>query len=450
MGYKPGDKVKVITSDSEHTGILMPNQETDAVVIKLSSGYNIGIAKDKLVKIEPLDTPAADQPKKVPPPKGAPGKATNAKGASAKPKSHAKHAKRIMILHTGGTIASKVDYRTGGVIARFSPEELLGMFPELDKIASIDSKLISNMWSEDMRFVHYSLMARGVEEAIKAGFSGVIITHGTDTLGYTAAALAFILENLSIPVILVGAQRSSDRGSSDAGMNLICAAEFIAKTDFSGVAICMHDHSDDSVCAILPATKTRKLHSSRRDAFRAVNAKALAHIDFKTRKITHDAPFPKPPEGAFKVRDKMEDKVAILRCHPNMFPEQFDFYRKEKYRGLVIEGTGLGQAPVAVPNEYCKIHEKNLEAIRNLTKAGIIVTMTSQTIFGRVHPHVYSNAIDLVDAGVLYSEDMLTETAFVKLAWLLGNYPPDEVKKQYGENLRGEINSRIMPDEFLD
>jgi glutamyl-tRNA(Gln) amidotransferase subunit D len=440
MGCQPGDRVKISTSEGERTGILMPNQETDAVVIKLSSGYNIGIAKEKVQKMELVESVVKQADKRTTP--------KPLDHGTVAPKRAAKHKKRIMILHTGGTIASKVDYRTGGVVARFSPEELLGMFPELDKIAGIDSKLISNMWSEDMRFAHYRLMAAGVADAVKQGFDGVIITHGTDTLTYTSAALAFILEHLPIPVIMVGAQRSSDRGSSDAGMNLICAAEFIAKTDFAGVAICMHDHSDDRCCAILPATKSRKFHSSRRDAFRAVNAKPIGRVDYKTRKVTH-TPLEPRSDGAFVVRDKIEEKVAILRCHPNMFPEQFDFYRKEKYKGLVVEGTGLGQAPVGVPNELCKIHEKNLEALRNVVSSGCVVVVTSQTIFGRVHPHVYSNAIDMVNAGLIYCEDMTTETALVKLAWLLGNYPADEAKKLVAINLRGEINPRIIPDEFL-
>jgi len=429
---KPGDKVKVVTKDETVTGILMPNEETDSVVVKLDSGYNVGIEKKKVKKIDLIEKNKEKIAKK------------------GKIKKNSK-LPTISILHTGGTIASKVDYRTGGVVARFEPEELLEMFPELRGIANIKSRLVSNMFSEDMRFAHYGLMIKAIEKEIKDGVDGIILTHGTDTLTYTSAALAFALENLSIPVILVGAQRSSDRGSSDAAVNLICAAKFIADSDFSGVALCMHEKMDDDTCVILPACKARKLHTSRRDAFKAVNDTVIARVDFEGNKVDIlKKDYPKrDKEKELVIKDRFEEKVSILRCHPNMIPKQFEFYKG--YKGLVIEGTGLGQASVGVPNKLCEIHKKNLGVIKNLVNDGTIVIMTSQTIFGRVQMHVYSNAIDLVNVGVVSGEDMLTETAFIKLAWLLGNYKDkEEIKRLISSNLRGEINPRIEPDEFLE
>ena len=430
--HKPGDKVKVVTKDEVVEGVLMPNEETDSIVIKLDNGYNVGIDKGKVKKIELIEKNREKEVKKG-----------NVKIN--------KNLPTISILHTGGTIASKVDYKTGGVVARFEPEELIGMFPELEKIANIKSRLISKMFSEDMRFAHYELMIKAIKEEIKEGIDGIILTHGTDTMTYTSAALAFALEGLPIPVIIVGAQRSSDRGSSDAGVNLVCAAEFIAKTDFSGVAICMHENMDDNTCVILPPCKTRKMHTSRRDAFKPVNDTIIARIDFENKKIefVKKEYVKKDKKRALIVKDKFEEKVSILRCHPNMVPKQFEFY--ESYNGLVIEGTGLGQAPVGVPNKLCEIHKKNLIAINNLIEKGTLVVMTSQTIFGRVQMHVYSNAIDLVNVGVIPGEDMLSETAFIKLAWLLGNYKDkEEIKRLISTNLRGEINTRIGPDEFLE
>ncbi len=429
---KPGDKVKVVTKDETVTGILMPNEETDSVVVKLANGYNVGIEKSKVKKIELIEKNKEKLIKK------------------GRIKSN-KNLPTISILHTGGTIASKVDYRTGGVVARFEPEELLEMFPELRDIANIKSKLISKMFSEDMRFAHYQLMIKAIKEEIKKGVDGIILTHGTDTMGYSAAALAFAFENLPIAVILVGAQRSSDRGSSDAAVNLICAAEFIAKTDFSGVAICMHEKMDDDKCVILPACKTRKLHSSRRDAFKPVNDSAIARVDFEGKKIEFIKKDyqKKDRKRELIVKDEFEEKIGIIRCHPNMFPKQFESYKG--YKGLVIEGTGLGQAPVGVPNKLCEIHKRNLSAIKSLVKDGTIVVMTSQTIFGRVQMHVYSNAIDLVNVGVIPGKDMISETAFIKLAWLLGNYKDEEeIKRLVKTNLRGEINPRIEPDQYLE
>jgi len=233
---KSGDKVKVRTKDEIIEGILMPNEETDSIIIKLNNGYNIGIKKNKIKDIKVL-------------------KQNEKEDIIMTPLSNNKDLPTISILHTGGTIASKVDYKTGGVVARFEPEELINMFPELKEITNIRSKLIANMFSEDMRFSHYQLMIKGIRDEIKKNVDGIILTHGTDTMGYTAAALAFALENPSIPIIIVGAQRSSDRGSSDAAVNLICAAEFITKTDFAGVAICMHKNTDDNTCIILPHVK---------------------------------------------------------------------------------------------------------------------------------------------------------------------------------------------------
>lgn len=428
MTAKPGDRVKVVTDDETREGILMPNEETDSIVIKMDNGYNIGIGRKRIKEIKIVDKykeKEVDVKKEI-------------KKDGKKP--------NITILHTGGTIASKVNYEVGGVIAKLSPEELMGMFPELNKIANFDSKLIEQMFSEDMRFEHYKKIASAVKKEVQKNVDGIIITHGTDTLGYSAAALSFMLENVNIPVLLVGAQRSSDRGSSDAAINLICAAEFIAKTDFAGVAICMHENTSDNSCAILPATKTRKLHTSRRDAFKPVNDAIIARIDYDTRKIEFvKKNYEKNSDKKLIVKSDFEEKVGIIKCHPNMFKQQFDFFKG--YKGLVIEGTGLGHAPVDPPN---RLHIDILESIKSLVKSGTVVAMTSQCLFGSVHPHVYTAAINLADAGVIYCKDMLPETAFIKLAWLLGNYKKEEARELMAKNLRGEINERLMKDEFLD
>jgi glutamyl-tRNA(Gln) amidotransferase subunit D len=428
MTAKAGDRVKVITSDEIKEGILMPNEETDSVVIKLDNGYNVGIDKKKVKEMKVVEKYKA--------------KETH---SEAKPKKDSKKP-AITILHTGGTIASKVNYETGGVISRFSPSEILEMFPEIKKIANFDSKLIEQMFSEDIRFEHYRIIANAVKKEIQKNTDGIIITHGTDTLGYSAAALSFILENVNIPVLLVGAQRSSDRGSSDAAMNLVCASEFIAKTDFVGVAMCMHESTGDNNCAILPACKTRKLHTSRRDAFKPVNDTIIARINYNTREIEFlKKDYEKKSDKKFVVKASFENKVGLIKCHPNMFKQQFDFFKG--YKGLVIEGTGLGHAPVDPPD---RLHINILDSISSLIKSGTIVAMTSQCLFGSTYPHVYTAAINISESGVIYCKDMLPETAFVKLAWLLGNYKKDEIKELMTKNLRGELNERLKEDEFLD
>lgn len=429
MEPKPGDQVEITTKGGIKQGILMP-QEGDSIVIKLDNGYNIGIDRKKVEKIA-LVRKHEEHHVKEPDPE------------------HKKGLPKIAILHTGGTIASQVDYETGGVTPKFTPQDLINKFPELKEIANIDSWLMANMWSEDMRFEHYTIMAEEVKKCLEKGYEGIIITHGTDTLGYSAAALAFMLENLPMPVILVGSQRSSDRGSTDAAMNLICAAEFIAKSDFSGVAICMHENMDDDTCLILPACKTRKMHSSRRDAFKAINDSPIARVDYRSKKIEFiQKDYPKKDKKTKPViRDKFEEKIGLLRAHPNMVPAEFEFYKG--YKGLVIEAYALGQLPIDAPNEAAKPNLKNAKALKELIESGCVVVITTQCIFGMVHPHVYSKAIEIQDMGAIYAGDMLTETAYIKLAWLLGNFKREEAIRHMTENLRGELNPRIVPEEYL-
>jgi len=303
----PGDKVKISTADEVIEGILMPSLDANIISIKLDSGYNIGVNKGKIRKIEVVQEHMAI------------------------PKESLKTSLRkelpiISILHTGGTIASKIDYNTGGTIAQFSPEELLVMFPELADIANIRSKLVRNMQSEFMRFAHYNLLAKEIEKEVKEGVDGIIITHGTDTMHYSSAALAFILNDLPVPVILVGAQRSSDRGSSDAFQNLISAAYFIAHSDFGEVAICMHHSMSDKHCVILPATKTRKMHTSRRDAFRPINIKEFARVNFEDKKIHFEnsdyaRKDKKRKLNLMLINEKL--KIGLLKQHPNMTAEEY-------------------------------------------------------------------------------------------------------------------------------
>ena len=431
--HKTGDTIKVITKDQEYSGVLMPGEYTDMIVIKLDNGYNIGIEKGKASKIELV-------------------KKFEEKSHAHAKLAHKKGLPTISILHTGGTIASKVDYRTGGVVSAFSPEDLIAMFPEISEIANVNSELVASMWSDDLRFAHFKLLAQAIEKKHKEGCDGIIIGMGTDNLAVAAAAMSFIVESTPIPIIFVGAQRSSDRGSSDAEMNLICAAEFISKANFAGVAICMHEHTDDTTCVILPPNKTKKMHSSRRDAFKSINDVPIARVEYKTRKIEFLNPeqmgedSKKDASRKLVLKPNMEDKVGILKIHINMFPEEFLFFAENKYKGLVIEGTGLGHTPLHVPNDLAKIHKEIAAAIKKVNDSGCVVVMTTQTIYGRVNMDVYDKGRDLQKLGVIPGEDMLAETAYVKLAWLLGNYDAEEAKKLITTNIRGEINQRLLPD----
>ena len=433
-----GDLVEVVTKKEKVQGILMPSVEKESVILKLDTGYNMGFLKKDVQKIVVVAKAKES------------GVGSGQKGKQKKEIEFNKGLPTIAILHTGGTIASKVDYRTGGVVASFTPEDLLALFPELGQIANITSELVAKMWSDDLRFVHCSLIVKKIEEQVKKGVKGIIIGIGTDNLAVAAAAIAFMVEKTPIPIVFVGSQRSSDRGSSDAGMNLICAAQFIAKADFAGVAICMHGSESDDECVILPATKTYKLHSSRRDAFCAVNSSEIARVNYQTKEIRFVVSEyeRQGKNNDLVVKPKMEEKVGLLKIHVNMFPEQFSFF--QKYKGLIIEGTGLGHTPGQVPNPECAIHKKMYPAIKKLVDSGCVVVMTTQCLYGTVNMNVYDKGRDLLELGVVSGEDMLANTALVKLAWLLGNYKAKEVKDLVGKNLRGEITDRHMFDkEFV-
>lgn len=405
-----GAKYKVTTKDEEFEGIFV-SQTEDAYFFKQKSGYNVGIKKDAKIKLlqKPLQVKTSPKKKtKVP---------------------------QITILHTGGTIASKVDYATGAVSDSFTPEEILQLFPELKKW-DIDSILISNMPSDDMNFNHYNIMVDAITQQIKRGVKGIILTHGTDTLHYTAAALSFCLQNLQIPVVIVGSQRSSDRPSSDAANNLIAAVNWINQK-MPGVFVCMHNSLNDNSCDILEGTNIMKLHSSRRDAFKSLTGGTIATITLPDKIKIHRKLKNTKKFSPTKFNPKI--KVGILKARPGLKPEEFDIYKK--YDGLILEGTGLGHFPITKFDSHTEDNKKVFEKIKELAKK-IPIAMTTQTVYGRINLNVYRPGRHLKNEGILgHNLAMSTETAYIKLVWLLSNHKKD-VKKLYASNLVGEINSR--------
>jgi glutamyl-tRNA(Gln) amidotransferase subunit D len=338
-------------------------------------------------------------------------------------------------------LSSKVNYETGAVSAEFSPEDILNMFPELQNLANLNSRLVCNVLSENIRFQHYNIIAGEIEKELKNNPKGIIITHGTDTLTYTASALSFMLEGLSIPVILVGSQRSSDRASSDSFLNLMCAVNFILKSDFGDVGICMHASLNDDKCYILPANKTKKLHSSRRDAFKAVNVDPYALVGKQELKFLSD--YKKASDLKLNLRFFKDVKVGILKSHPNMRRDEILNYKN--YDGLVIEGTGLGHLPVEAFDEFSRENEGVFNALKSLK---IPVFVATQAVFGCVNLNVYSTGRKIKPYVLGNFTDMLAETAFIKLAWLLSNFPK-KINELMDKNLRGEINERIPVKEYF-
>ena len=419
-----GDRLTLEKKGTVYEGLLMPRinaGDTDCIVLKLKNGYNLGIKAEKGVKILKSEKAKAKTEKKAAEVKFDPKKPT------------------VAVICTGGTIASRVDYQTGGVIPINSAGDLVASMPELFEMANLRVKVLFELLSEDLNFSHYTDMAKAVADEIKKGCDGVIITHGTDTMHYTAAALSFALQDLPVPVILVGSQRSSDRGSSDAGMNMISAINFVTKGDWTGVGICMHGTMSDDYCLVHEGTKVRKMHSSRRDAFESVNASPIARVyqDGRIEMIRKEYA-KKDNKRKLKLKENFEHSVAILKSYPGINPKIIDAYKE--YKGIVIEGTGLGNLPVDSEGKYLEQNKLLLKALEALAKKSAVV-MTTQCIDGRVNMSVYAAGRRLQQAGIISGEDMTPETALVKLAWLLAN-EPKSVRELVGKNLAGEITAR--------
>ncbi|MFH1473579.1 MAG: Glu-tRNA(Gln) amidotransferase subunit GatD [Candidatus Aenigmatarchaeota archaeon] len=435
---KVGDRISVTKGKKTYEGLLMPRAEIgdlNSIVIKLDNGYNIGIRFEKGTKV---NKSKKREPRKIKDEM----KFEMGKEKFKKLKFDPKKPKVALIM-TGGTIASRVDYKTGGVRALEKPEELVANVPELKDIIYIkDVSTPFRKMSEDLGPKDWQKLAKVVARELNKN-RGVIIAHGTDTMHYTAAALSFMLKNVSKPVVLVGSQRSSDRGSSDSSMNLICAAH-VAISDIGEVGICMHGSTDDHYCYFTRGVSARKLHSTRRDAFKSVNEPPLAKV-FPSGKISIINKNHKKRGDKKVIADvKFEPKVALLKVYPGSDPEIMEFLLKKGYKGFVIEGTGMGHVPTSAEKSW-------IPTIKKLTKKGIPVVITTQTIYGRVNPDVYTNLRILFhEAGAIPAEDMLSEVAYIKLGWLLAHYKNiNDVRKMMLTNMVGEIRDRSTIDSFF-
>ena len=414
-GIKPGDYVEISLMKKEYRGILLESPEEKGIVLlKLNSGYNIGFNKKDILDIEVLE------------------KSVEVKNEIKI--GNDKNKPNIAMIITGGTIASKLDPKTGGVDSLETPEEFFKFYPELfGRVNVVKIEVPFMKASEDMDFKDWQEIARvSVELLNNSNVEGLIITHGTDFLHYTSAALSFFLRDLNKPVVLTYCQKSIDRASSDARLNLQCSS-LAAVSDIAEVMLVGHGSSNDDFCYAMPGAKTRKLHTSKRDAFKVVNGKPFAKISEEEIRII--SPHKKKKKGKVKLDLKFEEKIALVKIYPGQNPDILDYYKKEKYRGIVIEMSGLGHVPVRGKNSWIK-------KLKEVQKE-IIICGVSQCINGRVNPLVYSNGRELLNTGIIYLEDMLAETALVKLGWVLGHKEwksKDKVKEKMLENIASDFS----------
>lgn len=400
-------------------GVLLPRPQygdPDVLVLKLPSGYNVGVDARRVKTIRRI------------------GRVEPTRGVAAPAPSLVPDLPRLHFVGTGGTIASRIDYMSGAVYPYFTAEEIYSMVPELEGVALVTAETLFSVFSEDLTPRHWSMIAERVARVFESEApAGVIVAHGTDTMGYTAAALAFALRRLPGPLVLVGAQRSSDRPSSDSATNVLAAAVVAVKAPFAESVVVMHAGLDDTAFYVHRGVRVRKMHTSRRDAFRSVNALPLAKVELPSRelKVLVRKFIPRSSEGVL-LENGFEERVALIKFYPGMDPEILEALVDRGYRGIVIEGTGLGH-----------VSERLVPSVRRAVEEGVVVVVASQCIWGRVNMNVYRRGVELLKAGAVPSEDMLPETAFVKLSWALARAQSvSEAVKLFLTNVAYEIDER--------
>ncbi len=416
--------VELVTKQGGFKGIILPRSETaDArhIVMKLRNGYNIGIAVDTVETIKEFSRKEAHY--KIP-----------EKDFPYDPKKP-----KVKLLGTGGTIASRLDYRTGAVIPAFSPGELYGSVPELADYCNLETQKLYGVFSENMGPEQWIGTAQAIGEEIRKGIHGIVIGHGTDVMHHTSAILSFMVQNSPVPIVMVGSQRSSDRPSSDAALNLIHAVNTAAKSDIAEVMVCMFGPTSDQYGLLHRGTRVRKMHSSYRSTFRTISDIPLAMVDRdKITPLRHDYKHRRNDRDV-TINTAFEEKVSIVYYYPNMQPDIIDSLIDNGYRGIVIAGTGLGH-----------VNKPVYPALQRARDKGIAVYMTVQTLWGYVQMYVYETGREMMQLGVVPAANLLPEVAYVKLCWALGQTDDlDKVKEIMLTPIAGEITEREPYNGYL-
>ncbi|HPC84433.1 MAG TPA: Glu-tRNA(Gln) amidotransferase subunit GatD [Thermoanaerobaculaceae bacterium] len=425
LGVRVWSRVR-LTNDagSVFEGVILPRSETFDdlhIVIKLVNGYNVGVHVDRVAAVEELGWKEAIY--KIP-----------EKEFPVRP-----NLPRVTLLGTGGTIASRLDYRTGAVIPAFTPGELYGAVPELADICNLTTRKLFGVFSENMAKENYIALAQAIGEEIAAGVDGIVIGHGTDTMGHTAAILSFMVQDSPVPIVLVGSQRSSDRPSSDAALNLIHAVRTAAYGDIAEVMIAMFGPTSDRYGLLHRGTRCRKMHSSYRSTFRTVGDIPLATVsrdsftylskDYRRRDKTRQV----------RIDPVYDDRTTILYYYPGMHPDLVDALVEKGYHGIVIAGTGLGH-----------VNKPLYPALKRAIEQGVHVVMAVQTLWGYVQMYVYDTGRDLLDIGIVPLDNMLPETALMKLSWVLAHTRDhDEVARMMTTPIAHEITPREPHNGYL-
>lgn len=417
-------KCVVDTTRGQFEGTILPRSENDDdlhIVMKIVTGYNIGVDIETITNMKEVDYKKANYKipeKEFPFTKGLP---------------------KIKLFGTGGTIASRLDYRTGAVIPAFSPGELYGAVPELADICNLDTEKVFAVFSENMGPKQYISLAKAIGKEIENGVDGIVIGHGTDTLHHTGAVLTYMCQNLPVPVVLVGSQRSSDRPSSDAALNLMHAMNAAGHGDIAEVMVSMFGPTSDEYGFLHKGTRVRKMHSSYRSTFRTIGDTPIAMVDKeKITLIKKDYNHRRKDRNVI-IKPYFSNKATMIYYYPGMDPNILNSMIDLGYKGIIIVGTGLGH-----------VNKELYPAIERATKKGVSIFMTLQTIWGYVHMYVYDTGRDMMEKGVIPAGNLLPEAAYIKLGWALGQTEdPEEVKKIMLTPINDDITEREPYNGYL-
>ena len=414
-----------ITTDADtFSGIILPRSETadgDHIVLKMATGYNVGIAARRVRNIVELGYKEAHY--KIP-----------EKAFPYDPKKP-----RVKLFGTGGTIASRLDYRTGAVIPAFTPGELYGSVPELADICNLETEKLYGVFSENMGPEQWIRCAEKIGEEIRKGVRGIVIGHGTDTMHHTAAVLSFMVQNSPVPIVMVGSQRSSDRPSSDAALNLMHSVKTAAECDIAEVMVCMFGPTSDEYDILHRGTRVRKMHSSYRSTFRTIGDTPLAMVSNDGFTYLRDDVSRRRQDKSVDIKAVFDDRVGIVYYYPAMKPDMIDSMIENGYRGIIIAGTGLGH-----------VNKPLYPALKRAKDAGVAIYMTVQTLWGYVQMYVYDTGRDMMELGVIPAANMLPEVAYMKLGWALGQTEElEEVKRIMLEPINGDITDREPYNGYL-
>lgn len=415
---------EVATTRGPFSGTILPRAENDDdhhIVMKIITGYNVGVDVNTITNM--VETGYKKANYKIP----------------EKEFPFTPGLPKVKLFGTGGTIASRLDYRTGAVIPAFTPGELYGAVPELADICNLETEKLFAVFSENMGPKQYKVLAEAIGKEIEKGVEGIVIGHGTDTLHHTGAALSFMVQNSPVPIVLVGSQRSSDRPSSDAALNLMHAMRTAGHSDIAEVLVCMFGPTSDEYGLLHKGTRVRKMHSSYRSTFRTIGDVPVAMVNRKEVTPIHKEYNHRRKDRNVKIMPYFEDRVTMLYYYPGISPDIMNSMIDLGYKGIVIVGTGLGH-----------VNKEMYPAIVRAAEKGVAVYMTLQTIWGYVHMFVYDTGRDLMAKGIVPAGNMLPEVAFIKLGWALGQTNDlEKVKEIMLTPVNDEITSREPYDGYL-